>query len=374
MTLIFIVPIGIWSLGWVYLEKNWQIIPKIVAGYLLGIGSAAFFTMPVLFEKQYAHLETLVGGYFDYRQHFVDIKQLFFSNNWGYGSSFLGPGDDLSLSTGIIQWLTGLLGLILALLYFKKSQKIASMAFLLSVLELLILFMMHQKSSVIWDKLPFLSFLQFPWRFMTVSIFLLSILSATAVYFVHKYNRKVGFIFGMAVVLIATISTLTFFQPKNWLNISDTDKFSDQSWQKQLTISIFDYLPIYAKFPPITKAPPLPEILSGQVEILNYQKGSNYQKGQFVVKENSKVRLPLFDFPGMIVTLNDNVIPHYHDDCTNQPFCLGLITFSIPTGSYKFEARLTNTLIRTTGNILTVVSLIIIGMLLYGKDFKRVKK
>jgi hypothetical protein len=46
---------------------------------LLGIGLAAFFTLPVLFERQYVHIESMVGGYFDYRQHFVDIKQLFFS-------------------------------------------------------------------------------------------------------------------------------------------------------------------------------------------------------------------------------------------------------------------------------------------------------
>jgi len=65
----------------------------------------------------------------------------------------------------------------------------------------------------------------------------------------------------------------SYFTPKDWLYITDADKFSGESWQKQLTISIFDYLPIYAKFPPISLAPAVPEVLEGEASFWNILRG-----------------------------------------------------------------------------------------------------
>lgn len=369
MSLIFFPVLGIWILSLLILEKKWKEIVKIFIAGILGLGLAAFFTLPVLFERQFAHTESLLGGYFDYRQHFIDLYQIFISNNWGYGSSYLGPGDDLSLTTGHIQWILALFAIIIGVLNFKKSKSLSILTFVLSATELFVLFMMHQKSSFIWSPLTFLSYLQFPWRFMAVSIFLLSILGAISIYQISKLgikkSKELALGIGILSILVVFFMYSSFFQPQKWLNMSDREKFSGLLWEKQLTISIFDYLPIYAKLPPVQKAPALPEVLNGEVKFLKYDKKASSQKGEIEAKGRTRLRLPLFDFPGMKVYLNGREIKHIHNDCRGQEFCLGLITFDVPTGHHIIEARLTNTIVRSIGDYLTLISLVFVIFLFY---------
>jgi len=175
----------------------------------------------------------------------------------------------------------------------------------------------------------------------------------------------------VGIISIVILFTLhgSFFQPKAWLNISDKDKFSGQSWEKQLTISIFDYLPIYAKLPPNKKAPEKPETLEGQVELISYQKGSDFQTGEIKVEKNSTLRLPLFDFPGMEVTVDGEKVAHFHD-CRGQEYCLGLITFMVNEGSHKIKAQLKDTPIRLLSNIISLISISVVGILFLKKHEK----
>ena len=361
MAMIFSLSAIIWTVYWLIKEKKLKEIYKVIAGVVLGIGFAAFFVLPVLLERQYAHTETLTEGYFGYLQHFVNIYKLFFSREWGYGSSGF-PNEKLNLSTGLVQWIFGLITLGLGSFYLisRKKKNYASLAVVLGILELFTLFMIHVKSSFIWSGVPILAWLQFPWRFLTVSIFLLAILAGIGVYLMSRFKIWIG----LAIVVVAFVLNVGYFVPKSWENITDVDKFSGVSWQKELTISIFDYLPIYAKLPPITAAPPQPEVLEGVANFSNYTKGSDFQKGVINVTKDALIRLPLFDFPGMVTRIDGKEVTHWNNDCRKEPFCLGLITFRVPAGSHTIEVKLTNTPIRTAGNYLSLVSFVVIGVLL----------
>ena len=367
MSMIFLPIAGIWAVLWIVLEKKCQTISKIIGGFIVGFMLAAFFVLPMALEKQYSHSESMLGGYFDYRQHFVDIQQMFISNHWGYGSSYLGPNDDLSLSAGQIQFVLSILAVLLSIIYFKKNKKISIMVFVLFLTDLGILFLTHQKSSFIWDKISLLVWLQFPWRILADNVFILSILSAATVDLLPRNKYLLVGIGG--VVIITFIFYGSFYKPLRWLDISDKEKFAGELWEKQLTISIFDYLPIYAKLPPIAKAPEFPEIMDGQANFINYKKGSNYQTGEVKILEKANIRLPLFDFPGMKVFDNGKEIAHNHNDCRKQEFCLGLISFDLEPGNHTIKAVLTNTLIRTVGNYLTLIG----ALVLLGIYFLRVK-
>lgn len=368
MTLIF-APLAIfWCLSLLILKKTGKVIPKIFLGGLLGVGLAAFFTLPVIFESQYAHLDTLIGGYFDYRQHFVSLNRLFISNQFGYGSSGFGQDNNLTLSTGQIQWVVALIGLILSFMFIKRAKNIAILVIIFSTLELGVLFLIHQKSSFIWEKVPIMVYLQFPWRFLTDSIFLLSFLGAGTIFFISQINKSFARIFAILILIGIFLLHAQFFRPKEWFGISDKDKFSGPFWEKELTISIFDYLPIYAKLPPNKIAPDKPEVLEGKVQFISYKKGSNYQIGEVEVREDSVVRLPLFDFPGMEVLVDNKKITHRNDDCRGEEYCLGLITFALPAGKHLIKAQLMDTQIRSIGNIITLTSFILL-LLLVGKNY-----
>ncbi len=375
MVMIMAPILGLWILTHIVLEKKWQVIIKFILSGILAIGLAAFFTLPVLFENKYAHLETLVGGYFDYRQHFVNLNQLFISNNFDYGSSNFGDNDGMNLSVGPIQWVTAFFAVILGLITFRKNKKMSIIILIMAFSELLVLFMMHQKSSFIWSLIPPLEYLQFPWRFLSISSFLLSLLGAAFVYLIEKGNYQIkkvnlSYVFGVLLIVNLFVVYLSFFKPHTWLNISDKEKFSGQSWEKQLTISIFDYLPIYAKFPPTSKAPENPETLEGSMDFKGRKVGSNFKTWEAYADKDSLIRLPMFDFPGMTVTIDGQKVSHKNDDCRKQEFCLGLITVQFPQGYHIVKSELKDTPIRTVGNVLTLISLVTIVWLLLPKKLK----
>ena len=368
MSMIFSLSAAVWTLYWLIKEKKFKRIYRVIAGVALGFGFAAFYVLPVILERQYAHTETLTEGYFGYQQHFVNLYKLFISREWGYGSSGF-PNEKLNLSTGLIQWIFGLITIGIASLYIllKKKKEHLYLVLTLGALELFTLFMIHVKSSFIWNAIPILSWLQFPWRFLAISIFLLAILAGIGVYLIPKFKVWVG----LAIILIAFVLNVGYFIPKAWENITDADKFSGVSWQKELTISIFDYLPIYAKLPPITAAPATPEVLEGMATFSNYTKGSDFQRGIINTGKNGAlIRLPLFDFPGMVAKIDGNVVAHVNNNCQGEEFCLGLITFEVPSGEHKIEVELTDTLVRRVGNYLSIVSLVAVGGLYI---FKRKK-
>ena len=352
MPMIFLPVFFIWILYWLWVEKKWRITPKIFLSGLLGVGLSAFFFLPMIFERVYVHSESLLGGYFDYRQHFVSLYKLFLDRSWGYGSSGF-PNEIFNVSTGLIQWIFGLISVFLGILFLKKNRKISLLILVLGAVELLVLFMMHMKSSFIWSALPFLSWLQFPWRFLSLSIFLLALIAGLGLSLISKYK---GFL-GIILIVLSVVLTVNYFKVRDWMYISDKDKFSGISWKKQQTISIFDYLPIYAEFPPISQAPNLPEVLEGEVVFIEYEKGSDWQKGIVEVKNDSKIRLPLMDFPGMVVEVDGKTISFVNNDCRGEPFCYGLITFNIPKGEHIIEAKLSNTPVRKIGNIISLLGL-----------------
>lgn len=359
MTMIF-APIAIlWTLYWLYQEK-WKCLIDVIKGGMLGFGLSAYFILPVFFEKKFAHVDSVLSGYFDYRQHFVSLYKLFLSREWGYGSSGF-PNELLNLSLGLVQWVVGIGSVIYATYYFKKEKKTSILIFGLGFLSLFTIFMIHMKSSFIWAKLSFLWYLQFPWRFLAVSIFLLCLLSGFFIYF----SKKAQYTLGITLIVASIILNVRFFVPKDWLYITDADKFSGVSLQKQMTISIFDYLPIYATLPPINEAPDIPEIMDGKAEVLDYKKGSDFQSGTIKVIEDASIRLPLFDFPGMTVFVNGKKIKHYNNDCRGTDFCYGLISFKLPKGEYKIKVELKDTPIRMIGNYITLISLGVLTWLIY---------
>lgn len=387
MSMIFTLPAAAWTIYWVIKEKKWKNILKVVWGVFLGVGFAAFFILPVVFERAYAHTETMTMGYFGYLQHFVNIYKIFISTEWGYGSSGF-PNEKLNLSTGIIQWVFGLITIGVGSFFVFIAERIKArtdfnrkvvnmfinkkdkekrnwgiLAIVLGILEIFILFMIHVKSSFIWSILPILAWLQFPWRFLTVSIFLLSVIGGLGIYLLPRFKIWIG----ISLIVIAFSLTHSYFVPKDWINITDKDKFSGTYWQKELTISIFDYLPIYAKLPPIKEAPATPEVLEGKATFDNYQKGSDWQKGKIMVEKDALIRLPLFDFPGMTVKVDGKVVSHINNDCRGEEFCLGLITFSVPSGTHQIEVKLMDTPVRRVGNYLSVLSFGMVGWILLSK-------
>jgi hypothetical protein len=91
------------------------------------VALASFFFLPAYLEKSLAHTESLTSGYFNFLAHFVSLKQSLLTYFWAYGSSEIGPTDDLSFMVGPFQLILLLLILIkLAVTKFRENSSFVS--------------------------------------------------------------------------------------------------------------------------------------------------------------------------------------------------------------------------------------------------------
>lgn len=210
--------------------------------------------------------------------------------------------------------------------------------------------MTHQRSVFIWNNLPFLKYFQFPWRFLVIATFASSAAGGSLLAFTSHLPTRKWLLITLSFLVI--LLNFNFFRPQSWINITDQEKFSGPSWDKQMTISIFDYLPIFANMPPSQPAPNQPELLEGSALVTDYQKGSHWQSGNLeVISDQATIRLPLFFYPGFTLTLDNKTHPFTYDNS------LGLITFTTSQGNHSFHVELESTPIRRFSDILTLASL-----------------
>ncbi|KKQ83536.1 MAG: hypothetical protein UT77_C0001G0059 [Candidatus Daviesbacteria bacterium GW2011_GWC2_40_12] len=362
MTMFFI-PLLLLFIIYVKIFLHPKSFAVLILSIILGFGMSAFFLLPAFLEKNLVQTDNLTRFDLDFRVHFVTVRQLFLDRSWGYGASVLGSGDGVSFQIGWPHW--GLVLLSLPLFFFlRKDKKILVLYLGILTIFLFSVFMTHNKSAFIWEKIGLLRYTQFPWRFLSLSIFSASLIGGIAIMPLNKQLRK------YAVIVIAIVSILlnfAFFKPDKFsFDLTDSKKLSGELWNEQRIAGISDYLPVGA-YQPREAAPDGPLVVEGEAGIKNFVNKSNYWQFDAVVKTSAKIELPVFDFPNWEVYINKRRIPH------NNANFLRRIQFNLEPGSYKVSGKLADTPIRAISNIVSLLSFAsLIFLTTYGKNkFKK---
>lgn len=362
MALVFAPPLAVFGLLLIRLKKKdfLEKLEKLIFGGIWGFGLAAFFTLPVLLEKKYVHVETMFMGYFNYLAHYVSIGKLLFTRFWGYGSSGWLQETGMPFQVGLPHWPLATLVFLLVLLLFlakKVNREVLFIAFYFFALALFTLFLVHPRSVFIWQRVPVLAYLQFPWRFLTLVIFSLSALGGGMIFLIGKNRLKVftAFVLSLSVILL----NFTFFRVEKIIQINDEEKlFSPLGQLKLQTDAIFDYLPKVAKAPPASSAPEAPLVVEGEAEISRVEKGSHWYRFKAKVDQSAKIQIPLYDFPGWKVWANESEVSTRHDND------LGLLTINLGEGDHLIEAKLTDTPVRKAANFISLAAWLLLPVLM----------
>ncbi|MBI2941475.1 MAG: glycosyltransferase family 39 protein, partial [Chloroflexi bacterium] len=134
-------------------------ITRLGAALILGLALSAIYWLPALGEIGLVSAQSLTGGFFDYRNHFhrtADLVQR--SLLYDYR---LAPG----FRAGLVQVVISALGLVATL---RVGQMRRSSVFFAVVLAIS-LGMQSERSSLLWERLPLLSYVLFPWRLLTLA-------------------------------------------------------------------------------------------------------------------------------------------------------------------------------------------------------------
>lgn len=358
MVLIFTPIFGIWILFFLLREKNWGKIISLVKSGALALGLTTFFTLPAILEQKYVQVDTLVNGYYEYIAHFATFNQLFISRFWGYGPSVWLENDGMPFQIGHIHWILSLvIFVVLAVLFLRKklNPKLHTTYFILLSFILVgwfAAFMAHSRSTFIWQLIPALKFVQFPWRFLTMVTFSFSFIAGSLVLFIPK-----KFIYWVVGVLSLglVIFNWNYFLPDGGKMgpLSDKEKFAGAAWDLQRTAGIFDYLPVGAVTAPKEPRRALLEVMKGEVNTEDLKIGTNKASlSVSVISDKATVRLGIFKFPNWKAFVDGKEVETY----IPKDEMWGRMYIEVPKGEHKIALRLFNTPLRTTSNIISLVA------------------
>ena len=151
----------------------WRRTLLALAGGLGGLLLCSIFILPLLAEGRYLQQQVYVTDTYDFRNHFVQIGQ-YFSPFWGFGFSDdpQGANDGMSFQVGVL-----LLVLAVGAVFGWRRARVArAIQGYLLVMGALLLVVMTPLAQPLWEALPPLAVIQFPWRLLALTGFLFSAL------------------------------------------------------------------------------------------------------------------------------------------------------------------------------------------------------
>jgi hypothetical protein len=144
-------------------------IPRLLwligAALLLALGLSAFFWLPAFFEKQWVkiHLAYTPAG-MNYHYNFLSLRELLSPPTPAH-TSLMNPAPPRSL--GLVQLALTLLAMAGWWSFKDREKRFNVLFFSLGLISLI--FMVLPQSVAVWDYLPLLEYVQFPFRFLGIA-------------------------------------------------------------------------------------------------------------------------------------------------------------------------------------------------------------
>ncbi len=301
----------------------------------MGFAASAFFWMPAFFEGKYTLRDIVTKGEFTNR--FVPWVKFFYSP-WDYGGS-----NSFSKEVGVAQWIAVAMSIVLALSTLRGKQRIFLQGALLAFATSL--FIQTAQSGRIWEVITLLAKFQFPWRFLTVSVFLTAILAATVVAVLSKKHTVLGWV----LVGVAIISTFPMWKAKGYLVYPET--YYNGIYNS--TTDTGESSPIWSvRFMEQRAEAPI-ALIDGDARIQQTFRSSTIHEYEVHAKTKSRIVENTLYFPGWRVMVDEAEVPVEFQDPAHR----GLMTFMVAEGYHKVRIEFGQTKLRRTADGISLAGL-----------------
>lgn len=331
----------------------------------LGAGLSAFFWVPALREQAYVQIHQI--QIYDYREHFLTLGELF------SGPTPTVKGEVTPYVPHSVGWILPLLAAG-AFLPNKKtlpaSARLQKWALLAA--SLVLLGMTLPISASLWEKLPLLSFVQFPWRFLGPVSLGLAVLGGVGL---ERLPGSATWRLPLALAAVSLFALTWLFPPyarpqppltpPNLIHIEhETGGLG--------TTTAGDYLPIWVQERPgdellalYTAATEndylIPRLdlatLPEGAQLLTEKEALNAVEVTLETPVAFRARFRWYYFPGWQVRLDGALTPTLPDG----PH--GLLAVEVPAGKHTLEVRFGETPLRRAADAISLVSaaLLVVG-------------
>lgn len=278
--------------------RNIRTAAKSFAALAFGAGLASFYWLPVFLEADYVRAEAawsgeLFDGYYHYSRHFIPLVWML---NWAVTPT------PIPVKLGTLPLALLVVSTVIAITRWRKWD--TDWKFSISLLSLLLvgsLFLLTPQSVWLWDNLPLLERLQFPWRLLSIATVSLSALAAACLsLFSQPLSRWAAWLV-LTMILIFSIASRPDYPTVPSREPRTAEAIADQFFAPDLAD---EWLPVSAERIVANQSQLRPFPGSG-VTVSNYQPAQGLLTCDVETTHDSTLLLPHYYFPvGWVASLN----------------------------------------------------------------------
>ena len=336
----------------------------------LGLLLTTFFWLPAFVERAYVHSDRLlVPPVFVYWNNFIELGELLAAPRTVH-PDLLNPSPPRAL--GMIHVLLGLPAL-LGLYRFRDRRRFGCLFFSIALLGYA--WLTTASSRVVWEHVPLLEYVQFPWRLLGPAALCLAMLIAATAEVLSltatgSQGRRSALIAGGAIVLLI-LGTLywrdprycptTDFGDRDVVTVANSIAQFEQASHTIGTTAKGEYLPRTVQAMPEAPAES-PLALEGLPAGATFAAETRPIGTHLWITttEPFTATYNAFAYPGWQVVIDGDPVP-----ITPEPH-YGRITFAVPTGVHTIIVRFNETPLRRWANGISLFTLVtLLGLALY---------
>jgi hypothetical protein len=340
------------------------------AGLFLGLLISAWFWLPALGEAPLVQLDAQTTGYFNYAEHFRSTDLV--EPSLGFDYSTEPPHTPFAM--GLAQALVTLVGVVAMLVTWKRGLT-RLRVFTLAGLTVSTL-MMTPLSKPLWDTLPLLPLVQFPWRFLSVQALFASLAASFLVYAggVERGQTSQNWIAAGVALALAASTLLTLrpdYLPIRADEIAPERIHAYEAFTTNVGTTIrAEYLPRTTIPRPYTgpalidpAAPPRAIPVRGDAEAAQIAREPVSQSWSVHAADDAALAFPTLHFAGWQASLDGQRVE------ARAAADLGTIEVDVPKGEHVLTLWLDRTPLRTGAELISLAAaLLTIGMLVLARQ------
>jgi hypothetical protein len=349
--------------GWAtFALRSWRIAVYGVSGMALGFGLAGYYLVPAIYEQRWVNISQALSSGLLPTENFLFTQLNDVEHNWF----------NLIASTTAIGLIV-LCGLAaLGSGCFGSSSKDRSGKYAIArvflVLATAASFLMLRFSAPLWNMLPKLRFIQFPWRWMSIMALLCACFLALAA-------EKKRFVMWVFAFLLLTVPLAALFLRNGWWDPDEmptleamvsngagfdgTDEY-DPLGDDHLELPV--KAPLVEVFQDDSEAPPKK---ADKIQVVEWS--TERKRLEVNVPDKSRITLRVLNYPAWRVEVNGRRIDPQRAEEVNE------MVVPVPPGTSVVQVRFTRTWDRTAGGLISMFTLLWLTVLWF-KDRPAGKK
>jgi hypothetical protein len=308
--------------------RSWRVLWKQIGGMAFGLTLALCAWLPAMVERQYVWMERVLQSNLRYSNHLLAWYQLFYSP-WGYGTSVPGPKDGMSFALGWGHLLLAAVVLVWLERRGKPDDRRAPRFFAAACL--LLCLAMLESAQWVWELIPLLQFVVFPWVLLGPAALCLGMLTGALGPILEGWGRWRKPAFGAALALLI-VPNLGHLRPRAYRDVdlsSWTPRgVASRGWE---TTSGGEVTPRWMEITPFYDSEAA-HVTGGDAEIRQTGRAPFSWAAVVTATTASTVRLSTAYYPGWEVRLDG------HPAQIHPAKLSGLIEIPIPAGQHRAEA------------------------------------